>query len=243
MFLSLLTVSIYYCYGKYKQFDYKVSKQTAEQIIDEEMRVEILSVDPDVRMIYNFLKKGEADHLIKKYKSKLVLSAGVEDNRTRTYGKFRTSSTAFLLKKEDPIVASIEERIAKFTNSTLRQMEPLQIQNYKKGQEFQYHYDYFTPAHVKDQGGQRYYLNFYYIRLHTTVVYLNDVPKEFGGGTSFLHLNLTVAPLKNAACYFRDLHPNGAGNELTLHSGDVVLTDKVEKWIITSWIRSTDFFY
>ena len=69
------------------------------------------------------------------------------------------------------------------------------------------------------------------------LLYLNDIPQEYGGGTSFWHLNLTIYPIKNTALYFRNLKDDGTGHEHTLHQGDPLLTDKIEKWAINSWIR------
>jgi len=116
---------------------------------------EIISTDPDIRLLHNFLQEGEAEHFINNFKDKLAVSGGVADEGKRTYGDFRTSTSAFLTRSPDSVIKKVEERIAKFTNSTIKMMEPLQLLNYKKGQEFKYHYDWFTEAHVVSERGQR----------------------------------------------------------------------------------------
>ncbi len=66
---------------------------------------------------------------------------------------------------------------------------------------------------------------------------MNDVPKEGGGGTTFQRLNITNTPKKNNVLYFYDLHKNGTGNELSLHSGDPILGNDTVKWALPFWIR------
>jgi len=75
------------------------------------------------------------------------------------------------------------------------------------------------------------------------ILYLNDIPKEYGGGTSFPKVNITIQPKKNSALFFRNLLPGSDidGDDLTLHSGDMLLTDKIEKWAVNCWIRTYDY--
>ena len=215
------------------------SNYIQNEIINKEepkMYTEIITVDPDIRLIHNFLKEGEADHFIAKFKDRLK-----ESLMTKNYGqvftdKGRTSSSSFLMKGEDLIVKSVEERIAKYTNTTISKMEPLQLVNYKKGQSFLKHYDWFEDAQVKHYGGQR---------EHTLLLYLNDVPKKYGGGTSFIHLGFTVAPVKNSVLYWNNLKVDSTGkkigNKKTLHQGNTLLTDEIEKYAINSWISTNEF--
>ena len=131
------------------------SKDKSKCNEDYKFYEEIISTQPDVRFLYDFLLEGEAEHLINNFKSKLSASGGVAADGKRIYGDWRTSSSGFLKKAEDDVILGIEKRIAKYTNSTLKQMEPLQLLNYKKGQKFNYHLDYFTDEHVISEGGQR----------------------------------------------------------------------------------------
>ena len=79
--------------------------------------------------------------------------------------------------------------------------------------------------------------------MHTLILYLNDVPKAYGGGTSFWHLNRTIQPVKNCAVYFRNLHANHTGDAKTMHQGDPLETDEIDKWAVNSWIRLNDYYY
>jgi len=79
-------------------------------------------------------------------------------------------------------------------------------------------------------------------REHTLLLYLNDVPKEFGGSTTFPKLNITVQPKKNMALYFYNLQKNGEGHSLSLHSGDPIIGNYT-KWAINGWLRAPEKFY
>ena len=101
--------------------------------------------------------------------------------------------------------------------------EGLHILNYKPGQEYKEHLDYFAPTSKAAKNN----------RISTLVLYLNDV--EEGGTTFFPKLNLTVCPQKGMAVYFEYFYNDSIINELTLHAGAPIV--KGEKWIATQWMR------
>jgi len=45
----------------------------------------------------------------------------------------------------------------RFGNTTLKKMEGLQLLNYKMGQQFKPHHDYFDIDHIASEKGQRYF--------------------------------------------------------------------------------------
>ncbi len=184
--------------------------------------------NPEVRYVHNFLQEGEADYVIEKFTEKLRRSYIMQDGNYIAISSVRTSRSGGIPKKADSVITTIEERIAKFTNSTLDQMENIQLLNYKHTQQFKNHFDWFNENNTETEGGQR---------LHTVLIYLSNIPREFGGGTTFPLLNVTIQPKKNDMVYFSNLYANGTGDPLSLHSGDQLLTDITEKWAITSWIR------
>jgi len=97
----------------------------------------------------------EAEHIINKYGNRLKSSSLVGENGAREYNDFRTSTSAFLLQSEDSIIRDIEARIEKYANTTLPKIEPLQLLNYKKGQQFKPHTDWFGRDYIKSEKGQR----------------------------------------------------------------------------------------
>ena len=69
------------------------------------------------------------------------------------------------------------------------------------------------------------------------LVYLNDIPKEFGGATYFPHLNIKIQPKKNSALYFKNVLKNQKGDQNTYHGGEALRTNHTEKWAMNIWIR------
>lgn len=98
--------------------------------------------------------------------------------------------------------------------------EGLQILNYKIGQEYKAHFDFFA-SNVSNP------------RISTLVMYLNDV--EQGGETYFPKLNFSVSPQKGSAVYFEYFYDNQDLNDLTLHGGAPVVIG--DKWAATQWMR------
>jgi len=188
----------------------------------------VLFQDPDIRLYKNFVSKEEAEHLISIAKSRLRHSTVLKDGKSVEDNYWRTSSSAYIYKSEDPIVRAIEERACKLLGCNVAQIEPIQVVHYTKSQKYSPHYDYFIGDEIKHQGGQR---------KHTFLVYLNEVKEEHGGMTSFPALNMHVQPVMGAALYFDNLHKNGEGHPKTLHGGEPIITDGVEKWACNIWIR------
>ncbi len=189
----------------------------------------VLSPNPDIRLYKNFISEEEAKHLIALAKSRLKSSTVLKYGQGVADDKWRTSTTAFLYKSEDPIVKAIEERACKLLGCNLNYMEPIQVVHYSKGQRFLPHYDYFTGEELKYQTSQR---------QHTLLVYLNEVKEEHGGMTLFPKLNVHIQPVKGAALYFNNLDKDGKVNPLTLHGGEPILADGVEKWACNIWVRN-----
>lgn len=66
-------------------------------------------------------------------------------------------------------------------------------------------------------------------RLITLFAYLNDIPKNQGGGTVFPELNVTFHPKKNTALLWFNQDARGNMDERTLHGGEAIQGD-FEKW-------------
>jgi prolyl 4-hydroxylase len=135
--------------------------------------------------------------------------------------EIRTSSGVFLERGENELVERIENRVSEIMNIPMGNAEELHILNYKIGQEYKAHYDYFTSKNVENN------------RISTLIMYLNDV--EEGGETIFPNLDLKISPRRGNAVYFEYFYGDQELNELTLHSGTPVI--KGEKWAATQWMR------
>nr|XP_048695076.1 prolyl 4-hydroxylase subunit alpha-3 isoform X3 [Caretta caretta]XP_048695087.1 prolyl 4-hydroxylase subunit alpha-3 isoform X3 [Caretta caretta] len=138
-------------------------------------------------------------------------------------------SSAWLKDTVDPVIVSLDQRIAALTGLNIRPpyAEYLQVVNYGIGGHYEPHFDHATsrksPLYRMKSGN----------RLATVMIYLSSV--EAGGSTAFIYANLSVPVVKNAALFWWNLHRNGAGNGDTLHAGCPVLAG--DKWVANKWIH------
>jgi prolyl 4-hydroxylase len=189
-----------------------------------------LSQEPSIRLYKNFLTQDEAQHLIALAKARLNRST-VQVKNEKVLDHQRTSRTAYLLKSEDKIVKAIEQRACALVGCQESHMEPIQVVHYTKGQKYSPHHDYFSEKELPFQTGQR---------VHTFLLYLNDVPKSNGGSTRFPELNIDVQPNIGTALYFQDTNNEGQVQPKTLHGGSEIKGDG-EKWACNIWIRDKPF--
>lgn len=190
----------------------------------------ILSEDPKIYTINNYLTDDECDHFIKISKPNLK-RAYVSDTRQGTYSKGRTGSNHWLLHNYDEVTKRVGDRISSLIGIPLENAESYQVVHYDVSQKYDQHWD----AYAKNEsekclrclkwGGQR---------MVTALLYLNNV--EEGGGTSFPNLNIVSRAEKGKLLIFyncipgtNDVHQN------TLHAGMPVL--KGEKFAVNLWFR------
>ena len=142
----------------------------------------ILSTDPDVYTIDNYLTETECQHFINLGKPRLqrALVSGSNDGYV---SNGRTGQNCWIRHDTDEITKRVGEKIAKLVGIPLENAEAFQIIYYGVTQEYRQHYDGWehnnsekTLRNMK-YGGQR---------LWTGLCYLNDV--EEGGGTVLIVL-------------------------------------------------------
>jgi prolyl 4-hydroxylase len=139
-----------------------------------------------------------------------------------------TSSTG-MLPAHDPVVRRITERAAHLTGYPYANVEPLQLVKYTGGQKYEPHFDYGEACDFEENAfaGHRHV---------TMLVYLNSVPPEHEGFTTFPKLNLSVSPIAHDAVVFNDCLPNGQEDPRTLHGGSP--PKDYTKIAINIWIRA-----
>ncbi len=194
----------------------------------EEPAIQVLSEDPPVRVYAKLLSHKECKEIIRLVKHRLQESKVMVNGRPVSDYKIRSSTTAYLKPSDSPLVLDIQKRVCKLVNCETHQIEPLQVVHYSKGQLYRPHHDYFDPGDFDPALGQR---------LHTFLIYLNDLRPGEGGLTYFPNLNIRVKPKMGNALYFRDLDASGQPDPRTLHAGEEVTNSKVEKWAVNIWIR------
>lgn len=183
---------------------------------DREINIIAKLEEPLIVVLGNVLSDEECDALIGLSKDKLKRS---KIGNTRNENDMRTSSSTFMEEGESEVVTRVEKRVSQIMNIPYENGEGLQILNYKIGQEYKAHFDFFKNASNP--------------RISTLVMYLNDV--EEGGETYFPKLNFSVSPQKGMAVYFEYFYDNQELNDLTLHGGAPVIIG--DKWAATQWMR------
>ena len=179
-----------------------------------------------VNVLENFISPNEANQLIKLGNDRFIRSTVVGDQNIDVG---RTSSTAHFDRAENELIKKIENKVAQMLKVNPNQIEPLQIQRYRKGQEYRPHYDLLDANN-----------NSTHDREHTVIIYLNDLEVDNGGATFFPIYKIRVFPHKGRAVHFRNIRTNGSKNLDTLHGGDPILGDK-PKYILSAWIHNTEF--
>lgn len=199
-----------------------------------EIRIAFRCERPHVVLFENVLTHDECDALIAECLPRIERAGVVDSERGGSkISPIRTSELAAVQRGATPMVARIDERIARLTGVPVAQGEPLQVMRYGVGAEYRPHFDYF---HL-DQPGQAVLLERGGQRISSLVIYLNDV--EAGGETTFPRSGLAIAPRKGCAVYFAYTDAQSRVDPMSYHAGAPVL--RGEKWIATRWMREREF--
>lgn len=199
--------------------------------------VTLLSADPVVVQIDDFLSDGEIRHIRKLaetllQRSTIGMGYGFDD--------IRTSSSAWLndwSHLKDPILADISFRMANLSGLPRGNMEPFQVLRYLKGESYDVHHDWLEEQVHQTCGP----------RIATFFMYLTDV--EAGGNTHFPKLGLDVSPRRGRALlwwnvnYSRFARGESAANisfePLVEHEAKPVI--KGQKWSVNRWIHEDEY--
>ena len=190
----------------------------------------ILSTDPDVYTIDNYLTEAECQHFIDLGKPRLkrALVSGSNDGYV---SNGRTGQNCWIRHDTDEITKRVGEKMFNLVGIPLENAEAFQIIYYGVTQEYRQHYDGWehnnsekTLRNMK-YGGQR---------LWTGLCYLNDV--EEGGDTRFNRIDTEVQARKGRLCVFRNtLKDSHVRHPLSEHAGMPVI--KGEKYAFNLWFR------
>jgi len=190
----------------------------------------LLTETRPIQLLDNFITPSICDDLVELAKPRFKTSTVYSTNQGSVDMSSRSSSCAYFKRGENELIKSIELKVASLLSIDLKQIEPLQIVRYEKGQQYKYHYDYFGEE--TDQKKNQ--------RLHSILVYLNDLDELDGGSTHFPLLKIRTYPYKSRAVLWNNLNPDGKENKLTLHAGEPVLNDKI-KYVLTIWTRISEY--
>lgn len=200
-------------------------------IIDKNNKnLEILSNDPRIIVIKNFLSDELCDHFINLSNGKLK-RALVSSEKEGVISKGRSGSNCWIEHNKDDKTLSVANRISNIIEIPLESTESFQIIYYDKTQEYFNHYDAWDFNEVEKSrrnlknGGQR---------IFTALVYLNDV--EEGGSTKFTKLNIDVKAEKGKLLIFENVYEDtNIRHYYSEHAGRPVI--KGEKYAFNLWFR------
>lgn len=174
-----------------------------------------------VKILEGFLEPEKCQYIIDTYKDRVKRSTVVSPQGD-VEDSARTSHT-FFLPDDDTVIAELREKASQLAGVPADHVEGLQLVRYAKGEQYKFHYDYFDA--IRDNQ-----------RVHTFLVYLNDLAMEDGGATIFKGYNVKVYPRQGRAIWFRNMTEGGQLNEKSLHAGEEVQTDTI-KYAVNIWVR------
>jgi prolyl 4-hydroxylase len=179
--------------------------------------------------LYNILTEAECKKIIQfseefGFKDSKVYK---RDGKHEVDSKYRTSRTAWVSNKRDPLIERIAQLTQLLTDLPIENQEHLQVAKYEEGGRFVPHFDVCTDDEEtcdrNNKGAGQ--------RVATLLMYLNDDFK--GGETVFPHIGLSIRPKRGKAILFRSTDKYEQIYEEAKHQGMPVLEGK--KYICTKW--------
>src|SRR5271170_7788169 len=112
-------------------------------------QAQLLSETPRILLIKDFLSHEECDQLIEQALPKIKPSVVVnEETGEMIETEIRSSMGVFFPRNDtaNPLIRSIEKRIAELTHFPIENGEGLHVLRYETGGEYKPHHDYFDPT-------------------------------------------------------------------------------------------------
>ena len=176
-----------------------------------------------IAIVENFCSRDEADYLISRAGKRLTDSRITIDNK-QIKDPYRKSQTAIVFDpyNKDPAVLRVVQRAAMLLGIPADHVESVYVTRYRSGEYYKVHHD----AYEGFDGD----------RLYTTLIYLNDMKEEEGGGTIFEKLNVGVRPKCGRAVMWTNTNPDGTQHPEVAHEA-LPVAPGAEKWVIQLWFR------
>jgi len=201
---------------------------------DRDVRVLQRLKSPVIALLEEVLSAAECAQLIEMARPRLQRSTVLDPaSGTHAAVERRSSEGMFFRLHENPLIETLDERLATIMNAPAENSEGLQVLHYRPGGEYPPHFDFLTPSNRASaesiaRSGQR---------VSTLIVYLNDVLE--GGETIFPEAGLSVLPRRGLGLYFEYTNSRMQVDPRSAHGGAPVIQG--EKWIVTKWMRSRRF--
>ena len=207
---------------------------------DLTQRVEVVSAEPPLVVIHDFLSTSMCKNLIQSALDSDRMKRSTTLN-SQTLSNTRTSSTTWLKDGEcqEPL-RLIADKVSSISGLPPSHMENLQVVKYVRGQQFSVHTDHNNDFNELECRG----------RLATCLIYLAE--PDHGGETWFPGLTTEpkVSATRGSAVFFwNTMEKPGSTNYLSdmflnadvrmRHAGLPVLEG--EKWVCNRWVHPIDF--
>eukprot|EP01025_Chloroclados_australasicus_P011082 TRINITY_DN14802_c0_g1_i2.p1 TRINITY_DN14802_c0_g1~~TRINITY_DN14802_c0_g1_i2.p1 ORF type:complete len:200 (+),score=10.12 TRINITY_DN14802_c0_g1_i2:50-601(+) len=114
-------------------------KQDQEKL--EQPWIETVSWTPRSFVYHNFLSEEECAHIIRLATTQLKRSTVVGDKDGGNVDAIRTSYGMFIPRYYDPVITTVEEKLANWTHLPISYQEDIQVLRYQYGQKYGAHYD------------------------------------------------------------------------------------------------------
>lgn len=194
---------------------------------------ERLSDKLNIFKVKNVLTEDQCLKTIEVIKEKCTKSSVIDyDNGGSKISDFRTSSTAYLFRKNNPIISEIEDAILNIVSIPEKYSEQIQGQYYKVGEQFKPHFDAFFS--LTDE--QKRQIELHGNRTWTAMIYLNSTLK--GGHTRFTEIDLETKPEMGTMILWQNTI-DGSNIPESKHWGMPV--EEGEKFILTKWFREKPY--
>lgn len=192
--------------------------------------VRLLSYDPLMIHIENFLTLKERKYLIKLTSARLKRSKVKAMNGTAILSEIRTSKTASI-PSIDPIANCVLQRVSEFQGyEPLQNIETMQVTSYQQTEEFRDHFDWHGAAYMRERNITTDRLTTFFGILEadcencdTQFTYLGtDWQSKDDRWCQIVNCTaeqLRVKPLPGSALFWRNLHLDGKGDSRTRHAG------------------------
>lgn len=183
-----------------------------------------------ITVLDNFISEEENEDALSFFEEMEESTVCTEDGEGEKI-EARTGYRKWVDHTESLMFFNLCTRIAGFIGMELSHAEKVQLLHYRKGERYDPHFDAFDQSSDQwshyNHGGQR---------IYTAMVYLNDIPENGGGETSFPVLGYTVRPRSRRMLVFSNVgedrskpHPDSLHGGMPVGSG--------EKKCFTMWFR------
>ena len=193
----------------------------------------VIAAAPRIFTVDDFMSRPECAHFLWLASPNLKGAETAQDRGEQI--AFNGSAAALRGMLCDPVVRTIERRIAAGFGLPASHVEPLSILRYEHGHSYAQHIDYFRADRLADNerlgdmAGQR---------VASFLVYLRA--PAAGGETHYLEIDRKVAGRdRMALCHF-NCDAQGTPDPTTLHTGTPVIAG--EKWLARTTLRERSFY-